>query len=139
MNSDPKVFQKFPLGLSKKQWVDFEKFKGGNNETKRKAFERNIERGYQKPFKCPLILKTCLHAEHPHLELLPKKKRQKSKTKRHAKDLDIIRGNKTRYRGQTQEVRQMKPKSKLVGLNRQPDISQLGITKTREITWVRLG
>jgi hypothetical protein len=50
--------------------------KGESNETKRKAFERNIERGYQKPLKCPLILRTCLHAKHLHLEILPKKKKE---------------------------------------------------------------
>jgi len=44
-------------------------YKGeGNNEAKKKAYGWNIEKGYQKPPKCPLILGACLHFEHLHLK-----------------------------------------------------------------------
>jgi hypothetical protein len=42
---------------------------------KRKVSQRNIEKGYQKPLGHPLILRACLHVEHPRLEFPTKKKR----------------------------------------------------------------
>jgi len=51
-------------------------YKGeGNNEAKKKAYGWNIERGYQKPLRCPLILGARLHLEHLHLKPHVKKKR----------------------------------------------------------------
>lgn len=51
--------------------------KGGTNETKRKIFGWNIEKGYQKPPIHPLIPRTHLHASHPHPKLLANKKQRK--------------------------------------------------------------
>jgi hypothetical protein len=48
---------------------------GGNNEAKRKAFEQNNEKGYQKPLGNPFILRACLHAEHPYLKHSYKKEK----------------------------------------------------------------
>jgi hypothetical protein len=52
-------------------------WKGEKNEAKKKVFERNIEKGYQKPLGHPLILKTHMHVKHLHLKPPTKKKRRK--------------------------------------------------------------
>lgn len=110
-------------GLKALQWAQTQKFlknshqgriknnelilktwKKGNNETKRKAFQQNIERRYQKPLGHPLILGTSLHAKHPHLKLLAKKN-ERGKAKGDAKDLNAIkRGNKIQQGEWTQKV-----------------------------------
>jgi hypothetical protein len=59
MGLDPKVSQKLPLRLNKKQ-VNSENL-GKNNEAKKKAFGRNIKKNYEKPPKHPLISKVHLH------------------------------------------------------------------------------
>jgi hypothetical protein len=75
---DLKTFKKFPIGWNKKLQADFKTLEGGeNNEVKRKASRRNIERGYQKPFGRPLISRAHLHVEHPRLEPSIKKNKQR--------------------------------------------------------------
>jgi len=56
MSLDPKVFQKLHLGQIKNNKITLKTWKGGSNEAERKGFERNIEKGYQKPLGHPLIL-----------------------------------------------------------------------------------
>ncbi len=58
----------------------------GNNEKKKKTFGRNIERRYQKPPRCPLISRTCLHVELLHVEFYAKKKGEGNKAKEDIED-----------------------------------------------------
>jgi hypothetical protein len=65
----------------------------GSNEAKRKAFEQNIEKGYQKSLKHPFILRACLHVEHPYLKHSYKKeKATKIEPKRMSRILMPSRG-----------------------------------------------
>jgi hypothetical protein len=64
------------LGQIKNNELTLKTWKGGSNKAKRKAFEQNIEKGYQKPLGHPLMLRTRLYSKHPHLKPLTKKKRQ---------------------------------------------------------------
>ncbi len=74
MGLDPKVFQKLPLGLNKKQQANFENVERGKAmKEKKKAFRQNIKRKYQKPHGHRLISKARLHGKHLHLKPFAKK------------------------------------------------------------------
>jgi len=70
MNSNPKIYQKFPLRFSKKHQVNSKNLEkgGGGDKAKKKAFTQNIKRGYENPFEHPLehplASRICLHAAH---------------------------------------------------------------------------
>jgi len=57
MSIDPKASQKFHKGEIKNNELTLKLKKGGNNKAKRKAFQQNIKRKYQKPLGCNLILR----------------------------------------------------------------------------------
>jgi hypothetical protein len=63
------------LGQRKNIELTLKTWKGRSNEAKRKVSQRNIEKGYQKPLGHPLILRACLHVEHPRLEFPTKKEK----------------------------------------------------------------
>jgi len=89
----PKNLSKTPIKVKLKiaSWLRKPR-KGGSNKGKKKAFRWNIERWYQKPHGCPLILKAHLHVENPHLKPLVKKKNKQNKAKEDTKDPYATKG-----------------------------------------------